>query len=149
MTLLTKRFNPENLYYLTGTKSFHHFVPISCDKIGVKRVSTDTNFEFTFNFKSGTFGEGEVSNNEVVVNGGEYVVCMYGTKLWIGVVISVDETERDCLIRFMHPSLPSNSFFWPSVDECHVPLNKIFLEIDALVSTSSSGRNYFIHPDDI
>ena len=37
----------------------------------------------------GTFGEGEVSNNEVVVNGGEYAVCMYGTKLWIGAVFQL------------------------------------------------------------
>ena len=71
----SSRFNPENLYYFPGTKSIHHFVQISCDEIGVRRVSTDRNYEFTFNFKSGSFGKGEVSNNEVVAIGEEYVVC--------------------------------------------------------------------------
>ena len=49
-SFLKEHFNPEKLYYLPGTKSIHHFVPISSKEIGMKRVSTDANFEFNFQF---------------------------------------------------------------------------------------------------
>ena len=52
---LVKRFEPTHLYYLPGTKTFHHFTPISTNAIGVKRVSTDQEFEFIFNFKTGQY----------------------------------------------------------------------------------------------
>ena len=112
----------------------------------VLSVSTDTNYESTLNFTSGSFVEIEVSNNEIVVNGGEYVVWYQlvdrfvisiaetARDCLIRFVISVTETARDCLIRFvisvtetasvclirlMHPSLPSNS-------SMYVPFNKFF-----------------------
>ena len=45
---------------------------------------------------------------------------VYMTISTIGVVITVDDIEKDCLIRFMHPHLPASIFFWPTRnDECN------------------------------
>lgn len=148
-SFLAERFNPEHLYYLPGTKSFHHFVPISIEVISVKRVSTDIDYETTFNLKKGTYDDDNTTPNpDIIISCGDGVVSKYGDRLWIAVVISVDETEKDCKIRFMHPSLPSNTFFWPSPrdDECNVPFNKVLLQIQTPDTTT--GRTYSIHPND-
>ena len=50
----------------------HHFVPIPSKEIGMKRVSTDANFEFIFNFISGVFDKKDTEEfSEIVVSGGE------------------------------------------------------------------------------
>ena len=148
---LSDRFNPEKLYYLPGTKSMHHFVPISSEETGVKRVSTDVDFEFIFNFKTGAFYQKDVEKetfSEIVISGGEFIVCKNDDKMWIGVVTTVHEAEKDCLARFMHPPIPSRSFVWPAprVDECNNPF-KILLTIKA--PNTTSGRSYSLHPDDV
>ena len=64
-----------------------------------------------FNFISGVFDKKDTEEfSEIVISGGDFIVCKYDDNLRIGVVISTSETERDCLVRFMHPSLPSSSF---------------------------------------
>ena len=92
-SFLSKRFEPTDLYYLPGTKLFHYYTPISTEEIGVKRVSTDQEYEFIFNFKTGQYRE----ENEITISpaqptisisGGEYVVCMCEVKRRVGVVMS-------------------------------------------------------------
>ena len=122
-------------------------------EMGVKMVSTDEKFEFFFNFKTGQYRDeedGEVLNAAISVNGGEYVVCSYNHYYWFGVVLTVNDEEKDAVIRLMHPVLPSNMFYWPRChDEPHIPLNKIMMEINPLNAATSSGRNYTVHPDDL
>ena len=154
-SFLHKRFDPTNLYYLPGTKSFHHFTPLSTDEVGVKTVSTDTEFEFIFNFKTGQYRD----ENQVAVShaqptrnigGGEYVVCRFEEKLRIGVVMSVDDPEKVAKVRFMHPPLPSNSLSWQSrIVEFDVPLLRILLEISPPIATTSSGRSYAVTQVDL
>ena len=56
-------------------QTMHHFVPISLEEIGMKRVSTDVNFEFVF--KSGVSEEkGAEEFPEIVISGGEFIICM-------------------------------------------------------------------------
>ena len=152
-SFLSKRFDPRDLYYIPGTQSFHHYTPMSKVEMGVKMVSTDEKFEFFFNFKTGQYRDeedGEVLNAAISVNGGEYVVCSYNHYYWFGVVLTVNDEEKDAVIRLMHPVLPSNMFYWPRRhDEPHIPLNKIMMEINPLNAATSSGRNYTVHPDDL
>ena len=147
-SFLSKRFDPNSLYYLPGTKSFHHFIPLSTEVIAVKTVSTDEEYDSVFNFRTGKW-DGQDASPAVSVTGGEFVVCEYGKQFWIGTVLTVDDIEKDCLIQFMHPHLPANSFTWPQprADQCNVPYNKLRLVIKAPVT--SSGRTYVIHQDDI
>ena len=40
-----------------------------------------------------------------------YVICHYNDALWIGIVVSVNEEQNDCKIKFMHPNFhPDPSF---------------------------------------
>ena len=113
-SFLSKRFGPTDLYYLPGTKSFHYYTPISTEEIGVKRVSTDQEYEFIFNFKTGQYREeNEITSTPaqptISISGGEYMVCMCEGKRSVGVVMSVDDKEKEAKIRFMHPLLPTTS----------------------------------------
>ena len=76
---------------------------------------------------------------------------VYNHYYWSGVVLTVNDEEKDAVIRLMHPVLPSNMFYWPRChDEPHIPLlNKIMMEINPLNAATWSGRNYTVHPDDL
>ena len=154
-SFLSKRFEPTDLYYLPGTKSFHHYTPISTKEMGVKRVSTDQDFEFIFNFKTGQYREeNEIRSSPaqptISISGGEYVVYMCEGKRRVGVVMSVDDEEKEAKIRFMHPPLPTTSLSWPSqIAECNVPLLCILMELSPPISTTSSGRSYSFTSDDL
>ena len=153
-SFLSKRFDPTNLYYLPGTQSFHHYTPISTKEMGVKRVSTDDSFEFIFNFETGTYREENAASGPthppVRVSGGEYVLCTYEGKQRIGVVMSIDDDEKEANIQFMHPALPSKSFYWPTrTDKCDVPLLCISMELSPPSATTSTGRTYTIAADDL
>ena len=123
--------------------------------MGVKRVSTDQEFEFIFNFKTGRYREeNEITSSPVQptisISGGEYVVCMFQGKHRVGVVMSVDDEEKEAKIRFMHPPLPTTSLSWPSrIAECNVPLLRILMELSPPTSTTSSGRSYSVASDDL
>ena len=124
----------------------------------VKRVSTDTTFEFFFDFKTGQYREvSEIESSPaqaprqaaLTLSGGEYVVPNFQAKHRIRVVISIDDGEKEALVRFMSPPLPTNSLYWPSREvECSVPLLHILLELSSPIVTSSSGRIYKVTADD-
>ena len=62
--------------------------------MGVKRVSTDTTFEFFFDFKSGQYrevSEIESSPAQAALNlgGGEYVVCNFQAKHCVGTGLEI------------------------------------------------------------
>ena len=155
-SFLSKRFDPTDLYYLPGTKSFHHYTPISTEEIGVKRVSTDQEYEFIFNFKTGKYreeteiGSSPTQQPTISISGGEYVVCMCEGKRRVGVVMSINDEEKEAKIRFMYPPLPTTSLSWPSrIVECNVPLLRILMELTPPISTTSSGRSYSVTSDDL
>ena len=91
--------------------------------MGVRRVSTDTTFEFFFAFKTSQYREVSGIESSLAqaprqaalnLSGGEYVVCNFQAKHRVGVVISVDDGEKEALVRFMSPVLPTKSLYWPS-----------------------------------
>ena len=154
-SFLSKRFDPTNLYYLPGTKSFHHFTPLSTEEMGVKRVSTDQQFEFIFNFKTGKYREenkimDSLAQPTISLSGGEYVVCMCEGKHRVGVVMLIDNEKKEAKVQFMQPPLPTTSLTWPSrIAECNVPLLRILLELNTPISTTSSGRSYSLTSVDL
>ena len=155
-SFLSKRFDPSNLYYLPGTKSFHHYTPVSTKEIGVKRVSTDRSFEFIFNFEAGSYRNENayasvpVAQPAIKLSGGEYVLCKYEGKQRVGVVLSVDDDAREASIQFMHPPLPSKSFYWAArIDRCDIPFPLISMELSPPTATTSSGRTYALAADDL
>ena len=126
-----------------GTRKSHHFIPLSCSKIGHKLTSEDEQFAEVFYFKI-TYVEKFNHNNLKCFT---YVTCVYDTFWWVGMISSIDKEEGDAKIEFMHPHGPRKSFSWPSAtDKCYVPFDDILAVINA--PTTTSGRTYTISNND-
>ena len=123
----------------------------------MKRVSIDPKYEFIFDFKTGEYRDerdneasNKISYSNTRVNAGEYVTCSCDGQIWVSVVITINDAEKDALIRFIHPHLPKHVLFWPTRnDECNVPFNRTMMEVNTFSTMSSSGRNYAIHSTNV
>ena len=110
-----------------GTRSSHHFVPISCNKIAHKLTSEDREF-LQFDFDKSLTKEIDIKNIKCF----SYVSCIYNTFWWVGIVIEVNVYEGDLKIEFIHPHGPRKTLRWPSVaDKCFVPVSNILRIITA------------------
>ena len=120
-----------NAKTVPGTRSFHHFVPLSASCIGTKRISMDQNYALQFNFLSTPASE------PIVLSVNSFVVCLYDAK-WIGLIEEVDNDQRDAKIR--------DAYFWPVKDTCWVPDENIICNIG--VPTTVIRRQYKLQPKD-
>ena len=130
---LTMRF--ENASRVPRTKSFHQFILLAKDKIAMKQCSKDKNYDQTYDFSI------EV---EHFFFASGYVCCQCDNKIWIGMVLEINMENNDLLIKFIHPSLPSHSFYWKEdfKDICFVPLTNILCTVD--VPATVNGRVYHL-----
>ena len=137
---LTKRFKDATT--IPGTRSFHHFNPLGGSRIAMKRCSEDENYDLIYNFSAGA----ETKIVQCVVSG--YVCCKCDNKFWIGIVLEIDTENDDLLIKFMHPALPSHSFYWDQdfEDTCLVPSTNILFTVE--VPTTPNGRVYHLSKAD-
>ena len=71
-----------------GTRSFHHFTPLSTSEIGTKRLSEGREFMLKFRF-------GEPALPVVDAVASQYISCIYNHSPWIGVVTDVDPENHD------------------------------------------------------
>ena len=126
---------------IPGTRSYHHYSPVSQTEIGYKRVNDDKDVAGKFSFCNRNAED--FSKLKTM----EFIACHYDTFWWVGLVQEIDEEQRDCLIQFMHPHGPSTSFKWPARDDqCWVPLDKLICTIDTPKTTS--GRVYVLTDND-
>ena len=86
---------------LPGTRSSHHFVPISCNKFAPKLTSEDREF-FQFDFNKSLTEEIQKS-----INCFSYVSYIYDTFWWVGIVTEVNVHEGDLKFGFLHLHGPS------------------------------------------
>ena len=78
---------------------------------------------------------------------GSYVAVVYEQSWWIGVVIDVNDEEKDVEVKFMHPKGPARYFNWPERDDyCYIPNDNVLTFPQA---HSSTGRNYEFEKTDI
>ena len=125
-----------------GTRSSHHFVPITCNKIARKLTSEDSEF-LQFDFDKSLTEEIDIKNIKCF----SYVSCIYDTFCWVGIVTEVNANEGDLKIEFLHPHGPRKTFSWPSVaDKCIVPASNVLCVITA--PTTTTGRMYRISDTD-
>ena len=125
------------LKIVPGTRSSHHFVPISCNKIAHKLTSEDREF-LQFDFSKSLTQEIDIKNIKCF----SYVSCIFNTFWWVGIV-----HEGDLKIEFLHPHGSRKSFSWPSVaDKCFVSVSNILRIITA--PTTITGRMYQISDTD-
>ncbi|KAG1714652.1 hypothetical protein GQR58_001068 [Nymphon striatum] len=126
-----------------GTRSYHHYTPISTTEISYKRTS-EHEFEQHFNLSKAV----QVINDDAPLpNLNDFVACRYDTFWWVGIVDEIEAEKKDFKIKFMHPHGPSKRFSWPERDDsCWVPINNMIAVIG--VPTTRSGRIYEIDMDD-
>ena len=127
---------------MPGTRSSHHFVPISCNKIANKLTSEDREF-LQFDFDKSLTEEIAIKNIKCFL----YVNNIYHTFRWVGIVTEVNVHEGDLKIEFLHPHGPRKTFSWPSVaDKCFVSVSNILCIITA--PTTITGQIYRISDTD-
>ena len=80
-----------------GTRSSHHFGPISCNKIAHKLKSEDSEF-LLFDFNKSLTKEIDIKNIKCFL----YVSCIYDTFWWVGIVTEVNVHEGE----FLRPHRP-------------------------------------------
>ena len=88
---LEERFSNTNT--LPGTRSFHHFIPLSSSVIAAKRVAVDEEYAIAFDLilnKSTAL----VRKLDIQAKAADFVVCSYDDKMWIGLWYHWKETSR-------------------------------------------------------
>ena len=118
-----------------GTRSSHHFVPISSSKIGHKLCSEDDSYVSTHNFDLPTI------LHECDIVPMQYVTCMHDSVWWVGMVQGVEVAEAT--IKLMHPrGGPRKSFTWQQVENVwSIPIKNILCIVSP---TTPTGRTYKI-----
>ena len=138
--MLFKRF--ESGRTIPGTRSFHHFLPLSEGKVTYKRVSDDEVAAGTFTFFDIVLAD-QISNIKIM----EFIACQYDSFWWIGLVKEIGHEQGDILVKFMHPHGPSRTFKWPAREDlCWVPFDKFMCKVDA--PNTMTGRMYQISDGD-
>lgn len=120
--MLKSRF--DNSIQIPGTQKFHKFVPLTKEKLTAYELSTDTiGKEFSVNKMAMSQIEKHIKVNPKV---GEYVLCTYNNKKWVGLVLLYSEEFDDFKIDFLHPSGYNTYYHFPQMkDECIVSRDSI------------------------
>ena len=87
-----------------GTKSSHHFVRQSSSKIAHKYTSEDEFYVDTHDFNLPAI----VELSEITPS--TYVTCLSDSLWWVGILCTVDASQSDSKIDFMHPHGPRKTF---------------------------------------
>lgn len=127
----------KDLQTLPGTRNFHNFRPLdSVGTIEARRISNDEGPAFTFNLKNIP----QFPNTDNLYPGC-FIACIYDDLWYFGMVSEVNQDERDVLVKFLHPSGPSPSFYWPSSDDiCGIPFPHVLSVIEP--PHTITGRTY-------
>ena len=82
---------------MPGTRSSHHFVPTSCNKIAHELTSEDREF-LQFGFNKSLSKEIAIKNIKYF----SYVSCIYDTLWWVDIVTEVNVHEDDSKMSFFN-----------------------------------------------
>ncbi len=125
---------------MPGTRSSHHFVPLSTSKVGHKLSSEDESYVDTHDFDLPTILD--MSD----ISPMKYITCIYNSFWWVGIVNKIDVEQGDVNVNFLHPHGPRKTFNWPQrEDSCFVPMKNVLCIVSP---TTSTGRTYKINEED-
>ena len=135
---LEERFSRGNT--VPGTRSSHHFIPISSSKIAHKLSSEDESHVGTHDFNlPTTFPLCHIRTMT-------YVACLCDSFWWVGLVTQVDAEKGDVKVQFLVPHGPRKTLNWPETeDSYYVPIKNILFQISS--PTTTTGGTYKI-PDE-
>ena len=132
---------------MPGTRSFHHFVPLTETVIAAKCVSSENDYTIKYDIVGGS--EIDKVGENVMVICSDFIICRYDQHFHpLGFTISVDEIYDDVEVKFMHPAFPSMSFTWPQKEDiCFEPKLHILCTVKAPITTT--GRGYKLNKSDV
>ena len=126
---LEKQFPRGNT--VSGTRSSHHFIPLSSSKIAHKLSSEDESHAGTHDFNLPT------TFQLCDIRPMTYVTCLYDSFWWVGLVTQVDVEQGDVKVQFMFPYGPHKILNWPETeDSCCVPIKNILCQISSPTTTT-------------
>ena len=98
VTLDAARIQMENRYtfgsIIPGTRSYHHFEPITESTIGYKRTSDDTEFAGVHNFSG-------IPSSNINFKLYDYVAYEYDSFWWIGVIEEITDGNLEVKVKFI------------------------------------------------
>ena len=129
---------------ITGTQSYHMFIPNGIGQVSYKRTSEDSNIAGTWSF----FDAPQTYKMKDISVGG-FVACFFDELLWVGCVISIDSNTNELLINFLHSNVGQlNHFYYPQrEDKCLLPISAVASKLNS-PNVSCNGRKYFLDSSD-
>jgi len=137
--LLHKRF--ELACRIPGTQQLHAFFPSqSRSHLQAKLFSNSTTVRLVR--VSSLPSCIELSWEEIF----GYVTCFYEKDWWLGYVVEQHKQSQEVFVKFLHPSGPSNSFYYPNADD------KLLIPKSSILTiphpTTATGRTYSISAEE-
>ena len=115
---LEERFSRGNT--VPGTRSSHHFIPLSSSKIAHKLSSEDESHAGTHDFNLPT------TFQLCDIRPMTYVTCLYDSFWWVGLVTQVDVEQGDVKVQFMFLYGSGRTFDWPENEDHAMCQSKTF-----------------------
>ena len=131
-----------------GTRSCHHFQPVSSNSVKAKQLSDDDVYLIEeHNFAAMPTAQDIALN----LKPNDYATCFFNGYWWLVLVDAINIEEKDVTCKFMHPHGPTqnNNFHWPSrEDKGYVPFNKFIMTVE-MPTSSNNGRQYYIKEQEL
>ena len=103
-----------------GTRSSHHFIPLSSFKVAHKLSSEDE-------FHAGTHDVNLSTTFELCdIRPITYVTCLFDSFWWVGLVTQVDVEQGDVKVQFMFLYGSGRTFDWPENEDHAMCQSKTF-----------------------
>lgn len=138
---LEKRYASANT--ISGTRSHHSFVPMSQQKLKMKRISQDAMFTEVSVHVGQPSTDSYHPNDSTNFQPGKYIACIYDEDWFIGNIVERSEEHGDVYVKFMRRK--NNILSWPSDREqipCWVPFQHVVCCIDVPEIYGRSARQY-------
>ncbi|GBM96482.1 hypothetical protein AVEN_50215-1 [Araneus ventricosus] len=90
----------ENSVTITGTKSFHCFVPVSESNLKCFITSQATEYEIHSITKA----------VQITLHTRDSIACIYDGQWWLAEVNDINDINKDVLVSFYHPRRTNDSF---------------------------------------
>ena len=147
---------------ITGTRSHHCFIPISKNKIRMKRISQDRIFtdvstgqqvdserSETAEYLESEQSQADQLQNSTFFQPGKYIACIYDDDWFIGSIVERSDEHGDVYVKFM--KRVNNILTWPSDQRqipCWVPFQHIICCVSAPGIYGRSARQYKLEQKD-
>ncbi|GBN44513.1 hypothetical protein AVEN_156356-1 [Araneus ventricosus] len=112
----------ENSLAITGTMSFHCFVPMSESNLKCFITSQATEYEIHSTTKA----------VRITLHIRDSIACVYDGQWWLAEVNDISDINKDALAKFYHPAEPRTAFKKKGKDQTWVPTNNVLRKLSAL-----------------